>query len=232
MESEMKVLIIDNNVMKESWGSSDLKRFVLKDPRRAAYVRRGPHDDIPHSIRNYDKMILSGSLTSCLAEGPWIAKLDDLIRECLDAGKPILGVCFGHQALIRATSGRNYLRRGATPEYGWTEIHRLENESKLFEGLPNKFYSYSSHVEEVSELPPGMKLLAKSELCGIQAYEVAGKPAYGIQFHPERNLEEAKSSIKNKLSTPDGRYVLNPTQSDKLYDPSVGDKIFENFLKL
>lgn len=228
----MKVLIIDNNVMQESWGSKDLKRFVLKDPARAAYVRRGPHDDLPNSVRNYDKLILSGSLTSCLAEGPWITKLDDLIRECLDAGKPILGVCFGHQSIVRATGGKNHLRKGQVPEYGWTQIERLENESKLFEGLPEKFYSYSSHLEEVSELPKGMRLLAKSDRCGIQAYEVIGKPAFGIQFHPERDLEEAKASIKSKLASKDAAYVLGAKESEKLYDPTIGEKIFGNFLKL
>lgn len=218
--------------MKESWGSEDLKRYVLRHPTRSAYVRRGPHDDLPESIRAYDKLILSGSLTSCLAEGPWITKLDDLIREALEAGKPILGVCFGHQSLIRATGGVNYLRKGSTPEYGWTEIERTESESKLFEGLPNKFYSYSSHLEEVASLPTGMRHLAKSDRCGIQAYEIIGKPAFGIQFHPEKDLESSKKSIKDKLASKDAPFVLRPNESEKLYDAKVGDTIFENFLKL
>lgn len=228
----MKVLIIDNNVMRESWGSSDLKNFALKNPSHEAFVRRGPHNDLPDSIRAYDKLILSGSLTSCFHEASWVTKLDDLIREALNLGKPMLGVCFGHQSIVRALGGTKYLGKGHTPEYGWTKIERVEKESKLFEGLPNQFYSFSSHLEEVSELPLGLKLLAKSELCGIQAYELSGKPVFGIQFHPEKDLESSKKSIVDKLKSKDAKFVLHPKESEKLYNAEVGEKIFGNFLKL
>jgi len=227
----MKVLIIDNNVMKESWGSADLKSYVLKDPKNYAFVRRGPHDDLPDSIRGFDRLILSGSLTSCFEKAPWISKLDDLIREAVEAGKPTLGVCFGHQSIVRAIGGTEYLGKSEVPEYGWTEVEVTDQSSALFEGLPNRFYSYSSHLEEVSKLPPGLKRLARSELCGIQAYEIVGKPVYGIQFHPEKDLASAKQSIQSKLASKNSKFVLNPTKSDALYDPKIGERIFGNFLK-
>lgn len=226
----MKVLVVDNNLDLDCWGSADLKRFVTAHPDATAVVRRGPHNDLPRDARGFDRMILSGSRTSCLEAGEWISRLDHLIRETLDAGKPILGVCYGHQALNRVLGGREILRRGTTPEFGWSEIEVLA-ESPLFAGLPKRFHSYSSHWEEVSELPKGMRLLARSAACAIQACQLGEKPVFGIQFHPEKSLPEAKKSLAEKVRKKETQGLLRAKESDRLFDAAVGDRIFGNFLR-
>lgn len=229
----MKVLIIDNTLDQDSWGSSALKSFVTKSKDRTAFVRRAPHGDLPKDIRNFDRVIISGSRTSCLEEGGWISDLDRLLRDALTAKKPVLGVCYGHQALNRVLGGKSILRKAATPEFGWTEIEVLEK-APLFSGLPEKFWSFSAHFEEIATLPKGMKLIARSADCAIQACQLGDLPVYGIQFHPERNLSVAKTTIGKWRQ--DGKKVRlkfdirHGDASEKLFNAEVGDQIFENFL--
>jgi GMP synthase-like glutamine amidotransferase len=227
----MRVLIIDNNLDTNCWGAQDLRRLVVSVLGTTAYVRRGPHDDLPDSLAQFDRIILSGSRTSCLDEALWIDHLDELILKAIRLSKPVLGICFGHQALIRAIGGRSALRRGTTPEFGWTRIEILTTAS-LFEGLPQFFYSFSSHYEEVARLPPGMRLLAKSKGCAVQACQLDGYPIFGVQFHPEKDLFDANKSLEERRKKKDSEILLHPDNGHELFDPKVGEKIFGNFLSL
>ncbi|MBC7385669.1 MAG: gamma-glutamyl-gamma-aminobutyrate hydrolase family protein [Cryobacterium sp.] len=226
----MKTLIIDNTLDVDSWGASNLCSFVTRSKERSAFVRRAPHDDLPGNILGYDRLILSGSRTSCLETGSWISNLDLLIRQALDAGKPILGICYGHQALNRVIGGAESLARSATGEFGWTEIEVI-GDAPLFRGLPSRFFSFSSHFEEVTRLVPGMKRIASSPDCSIQACQMEGRPVYGIQFHPEKDLSSAEKTILAWKKGKSARWISRASESAKLYDPSVGEKIFENFFE-
>ncbi len=224
----MRILVIDNTIDQTSWGSSEISRLAAKAPGSTVYVRRAPHEDLP-SISKFDKIIVSGSKTSCLEEAPWITKLDEAIKQALNENKALLGVCYGHQALNRVVSGTDKLRRGQEAEFGWTEIETVA-ESNLLNGLPKKFYTFSAHFEEVAELAKGMRHLARSKDCHIQACQLETRPVYGIQFHPERTLEGAKFTFaeRKKLGTP--KILLRPNDSEKLFDSTVGEKIFLNFV--
>lgn len=225
----MKVLIIDNTLDRDSWGSASLRSFVMKSTDRTAFVRRAPQSDLPDSPAGFDRIILSGSRTSCLEEGTWVSRLDDFLKSSLNLAKPILGVCYGHQALNRVLGGKSILRKGPKGEFGWTKIQLIER-APLFAGLSDEFWSFSSHYEEIATLPKGMRHLAKSTDCNIQACRLEDLPVYGIQFHPEKNLSSAEDSIREWKKDGRSSQILHEKSGDKLYDPTVGDKIFENFL--
>lgn len=231
----MKLLIIDNTIDKNSWGASDLRRFLSTVPGAVAHVRRAPERDLPRDPGDFDKVILTGSRTSCLADGAWISDLIEFVQRTLDQGKPFLGVCYGHQILARTLGGKPCLRRSEHPEYGWTQIH-LQNEgsaedSALMRGLPKSFFTYSSHQEEVGSLPPGMTALAHSEHCSIQASQLQGHPVFGIQFHPEKTLSEAETAL-NERKMEGHKNLLYPGQGKRLYHSSIGETLFKNFLNL
>lgn len=229
----MQILIIDNTIDPDSWGSSELCTMArLAAPGATIRVRRAPHDDLPAGPQPFDRIIVSGSKTLVDEEAPWISKLDEFIRRTVDAGKPYLGVCYGHQALSRALGGKKHVRRAPRGEFGWVEIENQAPESRLLRGLPRAFHTFEWHNDEVCELPRGMRALARSELCPIQACELEGKPVFGVQFHPERDLEGGERSLARRRKENPKLEILNVGKGARLFDAAVGQKIFGNFLAL
>jgi GMP synthase (glutamine-hydrolysing) len=187
---------------------------------------------LPKDPAGFDKIIVSGSKTSALEDAPWIEQLHEFIRRAIDLNKPFLGVCYGHQSLVRAISrSRDYVRLAASAEFGWTEIHLTEAQSPLLKNIPSSFYSFSAHFEEASALPAGLKKLAYSDACGIQACQLENSPVFGIQFHPEKNLDEGNKILSEKKKTKQPPVLLNSDQGKKLYDPKLGETLFRNFLQ-
>lgn len=227
----MRLLIIDNTLDPDSWGSSNLARFGRLSSGSTVTVRRAPHDDLPSNPSVYDKVILSGSRTSCLEDAPWISRLDAFVRDWIGSGKPLLGVCYGHQALVRAMAGKTHVRKAAEPEFGWTRIEVLEG-SPLLEHVPREFHSFSSHYEEVAELPAGFRRLARSRDCEIQACQLGDRPVFGIQFHPEKDLNEGERILSDKKKAGAPKKLLGLGQGKTLFDASIGETIFGNFLRL
>jgi GMP synthase-like glutamine amidotransferase len=118
----MKILIVDNNLMRDSWGADDLARVFRRVSGAETRVRRAPHNDLNIDPTRFDRIILSGSLTGAADQAPWIEQLDLLIQKTVDRGVPLLGVCYGHQSLVRALHSRENVRRARLTEYGWTKI--------------------------------------------------------------------------------------------------------------
>ncbi|ABF44800.1 glutamine amidotransferase of anthranilate synthase or para-aminobenzoate synthase [Deinococcus geothermalis DSM 11300] len=109
-----------------------------------------------------------------------------LTQACLDQGMPLLGVCLGHQALGAVLGGR--VERAA-PVHGRPEAVRHAGEG-LFAGIADgtPFGRYHSLV--VRGLPEEL-VTARSEDGEVMALQVPGRPAWGVQFHPESVLSPA-----------------------------------------
>jgi GMP synthase (glutamine-hydrolysing) len=237
MNKRLRILILDNN-REDGFGSGDLAHWVLATtpPGSEVMVRRAPEGDLTGNLQ-FDALVISGSITSCLQEKePWIKPYNAFVSEQIQKSKPILGVCYGHQTIARCLFRQNGLEPklglAKDAEFGWSTIKRT-GESELFENLGNEFIAYQSHYEEVSELPPGAKLIGTNTACPVQAFQVIGKPIYGIQFHPEYSVADAEASMANKLKKGVRKeWVLNPGKGAKLYDPNVGKQIFGNFFRI
>ncbi|MDR3606056.1 MAG: type 1 glutamine amidotransferase [Oligoflexia bacterium] len=227
----MRILIIDNNMMKDSWGCENFRRYARQVPGATVVVRRAPHDDLPASVDGFDRILVSGSVTSANAQAPWIDRMLEFIRRAVDARKPYLGVCYGHQMLARALGGGDSVRRADRAEFGWTHIE-MTGESPILKGLPKKFYTFSSHEDEVASLPRGAQIVARSESCAIQSFSLTDAPAFGIQFHPEKDLAECEQSLIRWKKDFKARDTLHPDKSKVLYSDEVGEIIFRNFFTL
>ncbi|MBN1169523.1 type 1 glutamine amidotransferase [Candidatus Micrarchaeota archaeon] len=147
-------------------------------------------------------IIIGGSKLSIfdsdIEKHDWMKKLLDFIRE--SHGKvPILGLCFGHQAIARAFGGtlKNY-GPGICYEVGLSGVYLTEQAKKdpLFSGVPEQFSALFSHFSYVSYLPDSVVLCLSSnpENKSIQAFRV-GEVTWGLQFHPEYSLEGIRDLI-------------------------------------
>lgn len=180
----------------------------------------GPLDD----GGDHSHLLLSGSELSAASVNERDGELCDLIRAFARAGKPILGICYGHQMVARALGGR--CRRAAVPEFGWKRLTIRSN--PLFAGV-DELVPVHSHYDEVCDLPPSFECIASTDDCAVQAFQVKGRPAWGVQFHPELSYAEGRRMLRSNLETePDAQRLY----VDHLRDPAqVEDHLtlFRNF---
>lgn len=224
------ILVIDNKI-DPPYGSADIVRYTSGEP---VVVKRGPDGALPTKIDGISHLILSGSKTSCLSDEPWVHSILKLIQMASEKSVPILGICFGHQMLARSFGGLSMVRRSATPEFGWIRIERTNEGEKdpLLNQLPNEFFSYASHQEEVAQIPPGFVVTAKNERCAIQAMRSIEKPIFGVQFHPERNAEEGQRSLEQVRAATPPEALFNDGKSFECYNQSIVRQVFSAFLNL
>jgi GMP synthase-like glutamine amidotransferase len=116
---------------------------------------------------------LGSDRSSHASQDPWIEQEIAFLRESHRAGIPVLGICFGAQALALALGGT--VRRANFLEVGWSPTDSSEPEL-----LPNGPW-FLWH-EDVFSVPPGGREIARSD-AGPLAF-VSGL-SIGLQFHPE-----------------------------------------------
>jgi GMP synthase (glutamine-hydrolysing) len=117
---------------------------------------------------------------------PWLRDEKRLIRELLDRGVPVLGVCLGAQLLAEAAGARP--RRAPRPEIGWERVEVTPEgaDDPLIGPLAPACEVFEWHSYEAT-LPPGALALASSPMC-LQAFRLGDARAWGVQFHPEVTL--------------------------------------------
>jgi GMP synthase-like glutamine amidotransferase len=174
----------------------------------------------------FTHLLLSGSELSAAERNDRDDELMACIREFADAGKPIYGICYGHQMVARALAGEDTCRRAAVPEFGWRKCHQQEN--ALFDSLP-EIIAVHSHYDEVCNLPDTFQVIASTDDCVVQGFQVRGAPIWGTQFHPEMSHNGGSLMLQDNLRTE----PLAPAHYvDDLDDPArVEDnlRLFANF---
>jgi GMP synthase (glutamine-hydrolysing) len=139
---------------------------------------------LPHTVpleeirrREPRGLILSGGPASVYADGA-----PKLRRELLDLGIPVLGICYGMQAMVLELGGR--VEGASVGEFGRSRLQVMEH-GRLLAGLPDDQSCWMSHRDTVYEPPPGFVALAASTESPVAALEDVARGLYGIQFHPE-----------------------------------------------
>ncbi len=139
---------------------------------------------LPHkvSIEEIEKrkpkaLILSGGPASVYAEGAPVLR-----PELLELGVPVLGICYGMQAMVLNLGGK--VEGAEIGEFGRSRL-TVHEPGRLLAGLPSDQSCWMSHRDTVYEAPPGMTALASSSESPVAAFEDVERGLYGIQFHPE-----------------------------------------------
>ncbi|MEF9854010.1 MAG: glutamine-hydrolyzing GMP synthase [Hydrogenoanaerobacterium sp.] len=149
------------------------------------------------SIENIKKLAPSGII---LTGGPNSVYLDASPKcsaEMLELGIPVLGICYGIQAMAHELGGT--VTTPDNREYGKTETF-YDTNCELFAGLPAKGDSWMSHTDCVTLLPRGFEATAHTLLTPVAAMQNKAKRLYGVQFHPEvMHTENGLNILKNFL---------------------------------
>jgi len=131
--------------------------------------------DFPHP-GDWDLVVSLGAPWSVYDEsavGSWIGGELALLRKAHELGVPVLGVCFGAQALTTALGGS--VEPAPRPEIGWTEIDT--HDPSLVGRGPWMQWHFDRCVP-----PPGAEEVARNAVC-VQAFRTGR--SLGVQFHPE-----------------------------------------------
>lgn len=105
----------------------------------------------------------------------------DLVAACADLGKPLLGVCLGHQSIGQHFGGR-VVRGGLM--HGKTSPVRHDG-TGLFIGLPSPFTATRYHSLIVTDIPESLVVNASAEDGSVMGFRHAQLPIHSVQFHPE-----------------------------------------------
>jgi GMP synthase (glutamine-hydrolysing) len=123
-------------------------------------------------------LVLSGGPASVYEEGA-----PAFPTQLLDIDVPMLGICYGMQAMALALGGK--VEGAEAGEFGRTELTLRGGGGRLLGGLPDEQSCWMSHRDVVREAPDGFDALASSPSSPVAAYEMPDRGLYGIQFHPE-----------------------------------------------
>ncbi|WP_214045350.1 aminodeoxychorismate/anthranilate synthase component II [Methanomethylovorans sp.] len=134
-----------------------------------------------------------------ISPGPGTPNKPEDVGTCLDIIRdfgpdiPLLGVCFGHQAINVAFGGSVSHTKGG-PIHGKTSDITHEG-SPLFAGIPQPFKGGRYHSLAIEKLADELKMTARADDGTIMAVEHMKYPVYGVQFHPESVLTESGIKI-------------------------------------
>ncbi|KAI0592730.1 class I glutamine amidotransferase-like protein [Biscogniauxia sp. FL1348] len=147
-------------------------------------------------LGDIDAVLITGAKHNAFEDREWILRLVAYTRECLDAGVPVVGICFGHQIVARALGakvGRN--------ERGWElsviPCELTETGKKLFK--LEKLLIQQMHQDIVYSVPDGVTQLAHTEVCPNQGMYQPGR-LLTVQGHPEFTADMMRSILDMRVS--------------------------------
>lgn len=156
------------------------------DPALEFATVRVVSGEMPAAPGQADAWLVTGSRHGVYDDLPWIAPLKAFLRDCVAAGVPVVGICFGHQILAEALGGKV-----VKSDRGWglgVQDYDLAARPGWMADAPDHFSVAALHQDQVTTPPEGATVLARSPHCAYAALAY-GDPeapyAISLQPHPE-----------------------------------------------
>ena len=196
------ILVIDN-YDSFTW---NLVHYLMELGAKVEVVR---NDDISAS-----QALSTGAQAFLISPGPKTPNEAgvslDLVAACADAGKPLLGVCLGHQTIgqhFGGTVARGGLMHGKTSAV-------THDKSGLFAGLPSPFQATRYHSLIVENVPSTLVINATSDGGHVMGFRHATLPIHSVQFHPESIATEHGHAMLANFMRIAGMDVTEKAQGD------------------
>ncbi|WP_458207474.1 type 1 glutamine amidotransferase [Haladaptatus sp. NG-SE-30] len=178
---------------------------------------------LPDSF-DFDAAVVSGSRSSVYWDEAWIPPLKEWLEVAVEKEMPMLGICYGHQLLADVLGGD--VRDMGEYEIGYRKVEH-SGDSVLFDGIDRRFLAFTTHSDEVAELPPDATSLAENDYSnhGFRKGDV-----FGVQFHPEYDIATAEEVTRGKdLSEERLQQVLDGINDENYAAALQAKLVFENF---
>jgi GMP synthase-like glutamine amidotransferase len=220
----MRVIVLRHHAIDDAGFIADA--FAARGAELSVHLfpKEGP---LP-SLDGADHVVILGAVWSVYEDGisDWIGAELDWIRAADAAGVPVLGICFGAQALTAALGGQ--VERAPRMEIGWTSVETLDPD--VIEAGP-----WLEFHGDVCLPPPHARLLARNELCA-QAFSIG--PHLAVQFHPEVDgaqvsrwlSAEARAEAQQAGQDPDK--LVAETRAEEPYAARRADRLVAAALRL
>jgi anthranilate synthase component 2 len=167
------ILVIDN-YDSFTW---NLVHYLMELGAKVEVVR--------NDAMSADEAVRSGADAFLLSPGPCTPNEAgislDLVGACAAAGKPLLGVCLGHQSIGQHFGGR--VVRGGLMHGKTSPISH--DRTGLFEGLPSPFTATRYHSLVVEDIPSELIVNATAGDGSVMGFRHESLPIHSVQFHPE-----------------------------------------------
>ncbi len=168
----------------------------------------------------FDLLLIMGGTMSIYQEEEysWLKPEKEFVSKVIEAGKPVLGSCFGAQMISEVLGGK--VTKNPYKEIGWHTVRSIEEnieqspseltDSKLPSCMFPEFTGFMWHGDTF-EIPAGAVKLFESEACPNQGFIYNGN-VLGLQFHPEANRQWVRNLIRDSgHDLVSGKYI----QSEK-----------------
>jgi len=176
-----------NRILILDFGSQFTQLIARRVREAGVYSEIWPWDAEVQAIRDFapQGIVLSGGPESVhAADAPQVA------AEIFDLGVPVLGVCYGMQAMCEHFGGQ--VAPSDEKEFGYAEVEVIAP-SRLLEGIEDRRNAagnpvldvWMSHGDKVVKLPQDFTATARTETAPVAAFEHQTQPYFGVQFHPE-----------------------------------------------
>jgi GMP synthase-like glutamine amidotransferase len=174
-------------------GPGTITDWVNARQHQHSYTYLFAEEIVYPDLTAFDMLLIMGGPMGVYEEAqwPWMKAEKTFIKQAVDAGKIVLGICLGSQLLAAALGTKVY--PNAVKEIGFFTVAVIENE--LTTHLPKEWMVFHWHGDTF-DLPEDAVLLASSAVCKNQAYR-KGR-CVGLQFHPEADAALVQQMVHHE----------------------------------
>ncbi|RQG90191.1 GMP synthase subunit A [Natrarchaeobius halalkaliphilus] len=182
-----KIVVVDNHGQ-----FTHLERRALRD---LGVETELIENDTPPADVDADGVVLSG--------GPEMDRIGNS-PAYLEEDVPVLGICLGMQLIAEELGGR--VESGEYGGYADVTVDIVDGDDPLTGSLHPQTRVWASHADEVTAVPDGFELTARSDVCDVEAMSDTDRDIYGVQWHPEvAHTEEGDEIFENFIGICESR---------------------------